>query len=205
MADPVVLRRAALADLAIDDHAGVEPAAVGVRMEEIPHLAKLNLRGEGEDPAFLAAAGEALGVPLPGTGAVARAGGLAVLWLGPDEWLVLADVGEEGALAARLGDALAGLHTSVVDVTDNWTEIRLAGARARDVLAKGCPIDLHPRAFGPERVAQSMIGAVDVILAETAEGPDGPVYAIMVRRSFAPFLWDWLADAGLEYGVAVGA
>ena len=126
----------------------VAPANPGVRLAEIAHEAKLNLRGD------------------------------------------LADFG-----------AAAGRHAAVTNVTDNWTVIALAGPKALDVLAKGCPLDLHPRAFPAGSVAQSMICQADVVL-HRADDVDGvPRLRIYVRRSFAQYLWDWLADAGLEYGV----
>ncbi|NNG06032.1 MAG: hypothetical protein HKM95_18270 [Inquilinus sp.] len=106
-------------------------------------------------------------------------------------------------LADRLIEALAGLHATAVDIGDGATTIRLAGPRARDVLAKGCPLDLHPRAFGPGRVAQSVIAQADAVIHQTADDGGGPVFEIHVRRSFAEYLWLWLADAALEFGLGV--
>jgi sarcosine oxidase subunit gamma len=133
---------------------------------------------------------------------VASGGGRAVLWLGPDEWLVVTPPGDAAALHAALAAALAGLRASATDVTDNYTTIRIAGPKARWVLAKGWPVDLHPRNFGPGRVAQSNLALCNVILRQV---DDAPGYEILVRPSFAKYLWDWLTDAALEVGCRVEA
>ena len=182
------------------------PADAGVRLSERPHRAKINLRGDGEDEAFRQAVAEAIGAALPTAANTAdNSGDVTVLWLGPDDWLVTAPPGAEGDLAARLAQAVDGRHAAVVDVTDNATTIRIAGPAARTVLAKGCPLDLHPRAFGPGRVAQSVVAQVEVILHQVVgdDGAAGPAFDLTVRRSFAEYLWQILADAGREYGVAV--
>src|SRR3546814_681853 len=157
---------------------------------------KLSLRGDPADRAFMAAAGNALDMVLPTEPDTTTAsGGVTALWLGPDEWLLTSAPGEETRLATRLREALADIHAAVVDVTETSTVIRLSGRWARDVLAKGCPLDLHPRAFGEGRVAQSLVGPVDVILHQA--GADR--YDLYVRRSFAEYLWRWLEDAALEF------
>ncbi|HET8728937.1 MAG TPA: sarcosine oxidase subunit gamma family protein [Alphaproteobacteria bacterium] len=196
-AAPPMTRRSALAALAIAPRADAD---AGVTLAEIPHTAKLNLRGDPTDRGFMTAVGKALDMVLPTEPNTATAsGGVTALWLGPDEWLLTAAPGEESALAAKLREALSGVHAAVIDVTENSTVLRLSGPRAGDVLAKGCPLDLHPSAFAPGRAAQSLIGPVDATIHQTAPG----VYEIYVRRSFAEYLWRWLEDAGAEYGVAV--
>ena len=76
----------------------------------------------------------------------------------------------------------------------------MAGAYARDVLAKGCPLDLHPREFKPGDCAQSHYAKASVLLYQA---DDAPTYHLTVARSFAEYLWLRLEDAGLEYGCAV--
>ena len=79
------------------------------------------------------------------------------------------------------------------------TVIRLAGAHARDTLAKGCPVDMHPRVFGPGQCAQTILARADMTIHQTADD----TYDIIVRRSFAEYVWTWLEDAAREYGIRV--
>ena len=92
------------------------------------------------------------------------------------------------------------MHTSVTDVTGGQTVITLRGPSARDVLAKGCPLDLHPLVFQPGDCAQTLLGKANVIIRCV---DDSPSYELIVRRSFADYAALWLHDAALEYGCAV--
>jgi sarcosine oxidase subunit gamma len=85
----------------------------------------------------------------------------------------------------------------VTDVSAQRTTLELSAPRARDVLAKGCSLDLHPRAFGPGRCAQTDLGRANVVLHQVDEGP---TYELLVAGSLAAYLAAWLADAMEEYG-----
>jgi sarcosine oxidase subunit gamma len=174
----------------------------GVVMAERPFTGKLVLRGDAADPAFLAAARNALGFDLPLAANTATGEGpSATLWLGPNEWLVTTAPSGEMSLAVGLKVALVGLHAALTDISDARTQIRLSGPNARDVLAKGCPIDLHPRVFGPGRVAQSVIARAGALIHQT---DDVPTYDIYVLASFAAYLCNWLTDSAAEYGLVIG-
>lgn len=164
-------------------------SAAGLRLAEIPFVRQVNLRMPAKGPAA-DAVGVELGTPLPvEPNTVARAGELSVLWLGPDEWLVVGG-GDEARLRAAVGTEPA----SVVDVSAQRTTIRVAGASARDLLAHGCSLDLHPSRFPAGRCAQTMLAQAPVILLSL---PDE--YRILVRASFARYLAEWLLDAAIEY------
>src|SRR5690606_37064153 len=111
---------------------------------EVPFRAQIGLRADAGGPAAGRIA-TALGAPLPGTvGEVVHAGGLRLLRLGPDEWLIIGARGDEERIRTGLASALDGDPGSVVDLSGHRTIIRLSGARAREVLNKGCSLDLHP-------------------------------------------------------------
>ena len=173
----------------------------GVELRERAFLGHLNLRGDPADQALLDAVEGVLGFGLPlEPNTVAGSGELAALWLGPDEWLVLTPPGQEAGHAEALRDALGDLFASVTDVTGGQTVINLRGVAVRDVLAKGCTLDLHPWAFGPGRCAQTLVAKAMVTVRQV---DDSPSFDLIVRRSFADYLAQWLADAAREYGLAV--
>lgn len=167
-------------DLRHSPLAGVAFAVPFVR--ELPFQSMVNLRATS------------FSLPLPGPNQVGALAGRDVLWLGPDEWLVVGPPGDAPAIEDVLRAAGA---SSVVDVSANRTTLSVAGPHARAVLAKGCSLDLHPRVFGPGRCAQTLLARAQVILRQVdAE----PTYHVLVRGSFAPYLADWLADATREFG-----
>ena len=190
------LRRSPLGHLADVFAAHSTTGERGVSLREIPFLAQLDLQLQPHGTAAQRI-GRALGAPLPTEpNTVAVAGRLRVLWLGPEEWLVVGPDGSAPATAAMLRAALEDEPGSVVDVSANRTTLELSGPAARQVLERGCALDLHPRAFAPGRCAQTLLSKVNVILHQV--DPE-PTYRLLVRGSFAQYLADWLLDATEEY------
>lgn len=170
-----------------------------VRLTSLGFETALNVRGRPGDGAFLRAVAGVLDLELPLTpNTTARGGDNRAFWLGPDEWLVMAPDGEAAALETRLRAACgADPWCSIVDVSDSTNGFVLAGPAARDVLAKGCPLDLDRRVFGPARCAQSVLAGTRILLAGSGQ-PDS--FELRVRNSFARYLVAWLRDAVHEFG-----
>jgi sarcosine oxidase subunit gamma len=165
-------------------------------------MGHINLRGRLSDPAFLKAVEVALEVVPPlDPNTVAEGPEIAALWLGPNEWLVLTPRYQQHKIAAALRSSLGDLFAAVTDVSGAQTVINIRGPRARDVLSKGCALDLHPRVFGPGHCAQTNLAKATAIIRQLDESPS---YDIVVRRSFADYLARWLTDAAREYGLVVG-
>ncbi|HZZ52587.1 MAG TPA: sarcosine oxidase subunit gamma family protein [Pseudonocardia sp.] len=158
-----------------------------VQAAEVPFLTSVNLRvGPGPAQPFEP------GLSLPTTpNAVVSRDDLAVLWLGPDEFLVVGHDGAGPELMTRLRVRTGGRWASAVDVSADRACVELRGAGVREVLEKGCPLDLHRRAFPPGRCAQTVLAKAQVILWRPAE----QVYRLLVRRSYAHYLAAWLSDS----------
>jgi len=147
------------------------------------------------------AAAEVLGLDaLPATPSTVVDGkDAAAIWFGPQEWLVTSTTRDGEALEAQLREAIAEHGGTAVDVSAQRTIVRLRGDHARDVLAKGCSLDLHPKVFGPGAAAQTMLGLAAVVLIPLDDNATD--YRIIVRSSFAGYLADWLIDAAEDFGV----
>jgi len=200
MADTYI-RQSPLAHLHLIARASAPAAKSGIRVSEETFTSQFVLRGDASDEAFLAAILDALGTSLPITPNTVSGGGDAgILWLGPDEWLVVGD--ESAGIAGELSSVVTGRHAAVSDVSESRTILNISGSRARDVMAKGCALDLHPRIFEMGQCAQTMLAQAHIILHQTSDAPE---YEVYVHRSFAEYLWAWLEDASAEYGLTVGA
>jgi sarcosine oxidase subunit gamma len=177
----------------------------GVRLGE-RRLGKIELRGDPGDRSFMAAVGRTVDLLLPSEpNTTAGRGDLTALWLGPDAWLLACPPDKVAAQVGALRKALADVHAAITDVSDGRVALRLAGPNARDVLAKGCPLDLHPRALAPDCCAQSLLAKASVLIHLLDDAQRGPTFDLYVGRSFAHYLWAWLDDAGREYGVQIEA
>ncbi len=189
-------RRSPLADY-VDRFAALSDSSNGtLAIRELPFMTQINFRTNPSVAEVIAGVQHQLGMTLPvEPNTVATTGDVSCLWLGPDEWMLVAPPDQRLTIEAALRSALGDHPGAIVDVSANRTVIELSGSSARDLLANGCAIDLHPRAFAPGRGAQTMLGKAQVIIHQTA---DTPAFQIYGRASFATYLADWLLDAASE-------
>jgi sarcosine oxidase, subunit gamma len=198
MAD-IYLRQSALAPLHLLAQAREPVENTGLTIGERGFRAQWVVRGDADNEILAKAVKEVTGSDLPTTPNTSSSTGyIDILWQGPDEWLVVAPDGSDAG--PRLADACQDIHVAVTDVSESRTLVVLAGDHARDVLAKGCALDLHPRSFATGQCAQSMLGHIHIILHQKSDAPEYDVY---VHRSFAESLWMWLEDAAAEYNPAI--
>ncbi|QTO50219.1 sarcosine oxidase subunit gamma [Burkholderia latens] len=162
-------------------------------LRERAFLDLVNVRGELSDPAFVSAFERVVGCLPPSVpNTVARGAEYDVLWLGPDEWLVRSNGPvQAGVLEARLAEAVQGSYAAAVDVGSGYTVVEVTGERVRDVIARGCPLDLHPRVFKQGQCAQSHYFKSPITLIATGDD----TFEIVVRRSFADYFVRIMLDA----------
>jgi sarcosine oxidase subunit gamma len=202
MSDPI-RRESPLARFKLEARATHFPGNAGVIARERPFLGHINLRGDAQDPRFVGAVSDVLGDGLPiVANTVADMRGITMYWLGPDEWLIVTPDERRAAIERELRRSLAALRVAVTDVSGGQTLLQLHGAKVRDVLAKGCPIDLHPRAFSIGQCAQSHLAKAPILIGQIQ---NQPYFELTFRRSFADYLWSWLTTAAAEYGLEVAA
>ncbi|SFU96355.1 sarcosine oxidase subunit gamma [Halomonas korlensis] len=147
---------------------------------------------------------QVLGFGLPGrpNGLTRDASGeRSIQWLSPDEWLVIVPGGEEFALEGKLRKALGEAHYAIVDASGGQTLIELEGEMARELLMKSTPYDVHPDAFPVGKGVTTVFAKATVILRR----PDEQRWELVLRRSFADYLYRWILDAGAEYAIGVEA
>lgn len=176
-----------------DRAAELDRLPAGIRITEVPFLTQLTLR---VDPGGQAAAAVArvLGTTLPTSPCTyVSAGEVDVLWLGPDEWLVVASPRARERLCGSLRAAIG----SVTDVSAQRTTLSLSGPLTREVLARGCAIDLHPRVSPAGTCVQTLLAQATVILL--VRDSVGPEVRLLVGSSFASYVASWLIDACTEY------
>lgn len=218
------LRRSPASHLAREMAQGSVSGERGVTLKELPFLTMVGIRVAPGSPAAQAITDIAgVGLPTACGQVTGTTGEVSVIWLGPDEFLLVTDDRitdvpgldtrsdrEPGALATLaahpLAQKLAAVLTErdlpghVMDLSANRTTLELSGPSARAVLEKGCHVDLHPRSFGPGTAVSTLLGPVPVVLWQTGE----QTYRLLPRASFADYTVRWLLDAMREFsGVEV--
>jgi sarcosine oxidase subunit gamma len=148
-------------------------------------------------PAAIAKAGQAFGVALPEAACAANsAGERAALWLGPDEWLLLAPSQQRDAIEDDFRETLGALPYSLVDVGERQIALTLEGPQAAVLLNCGCPLDFDEIPVG--FCSRTVLGKAENVLWRLA--PER--FHIEVWRSFASYVRLLLAEAGREFGLA---
>jgi methylglutamate dehydrogenase subunit D len=151
---------------------------------------------KGHHPSLADAVRSTFGVELPGTPRRVVGRGIAFIWSGPGQWLAHIEPAPAAGMETVLAP-LAGMG-AIVDQSHGCTVLRLTGPRVRDALAKGFPIDLHPRAFEPGDTAVMAVARIGVQLWQN---DDAPTYEMAVARGFTLSFWHWLEASAAEYGI----
>lgn len=214
MVEGSLIPQPAFAGIATPDRFGRQGGTAGVTAREVTGcgLASIGVR-RGQGDAFAAAARGSFGLDLTAASARPRrvvSRDLALIWSGPDQWLAMATPQPPQGMEALLAPAL-GAHSAIVDQSHARLILRLSGPRIRDTFAKGLPIDLDPRVFGPGDAALSQIAHIGVQIwqldaASNGTGGDGsPTYELAAPRGFAGSLWHWLLSSAAEFGLELTA
>jgi sarcosine oxidase subunit gamma len=140
------------------------------------------------------------GLPLPGPLARSGAGRIAFVWTAPNQWLAISEAAEPASFEASLRVELSPL-ASIANQSDGRVIVRVSGAKARDMLAKAVPLDLHANAFKPGAAASTTVGHIGVTFWKLDELPS---YEFAVFRSFAAAFWNYLTESAAEFGVSLG-
>ena len=192
--DAMLPGRNALAGRARMNAAAPDGGKAGLRVKEVAHTGKINIRGT-KSIAKVIWNHTGCDFP-PANNMVSSAGARHIVWLGPDEALLLCEAGMERDLRRKISADLADQHFAATNVTDALCVLQVAGPDVRAVLAKGCALDLHPKKFVPGQCAQTMLVHAGVTIIATDEN----CFLLICRTSFAAYMLDWLQDAALEFG-----
>lgn len=172
--------------------------ATGLTIAELTIATAWNIQGDPTRPDFVEEARRLFDVVLPTrANTTARSAALTALWLGPKSWLLAAGGASPLTDFFAKRDALNQQGGGLFDVSASRTAWAIAGPRAATVLAKGCPLDFHPRAFAAGACAQSVYGQVNVLVEKRDETP---TFTLMVGRSFARDVGRALGVVAVQYG-----
>ncbi len=165
------------------------PANLSIGLREITGHGMIDLRGDGKDKKFLAAAKAVLGFDLPKMPrSTAAWGDLKALWLSVDQWLILCPLDKADDLLASLRKQLGGIHSLAVNVSDMRAILRVEGEGAREVLLKGTSLDLLSDDYSAGTCRRMRFAEIAALLDVVEDN----VFDIYVFRSYADYAWDFL-------------
>jgi sarcosine oxidase, subunit gamma len=182
-----------------------EATGLAISMREISGRGMIDIRGLTTDRKFMTAVKNVLGFDLPKQPrTTATWGDMKCLWLSIDQWLLLCPVDKAEALVAKLNDALKGIHSLIVNVSDMRAVIRLEGEHVRTTVMKGTSIDLTDGDYPPGTVRRMRFAEIAALLHIVEDN----VIDIYVFRSYADYTWEFIMKAarkGAEVKLFKGA
>lgn len=177
------------------------PSAGGIHFREHKLLGHLTLRCNAANADQLAAVERVLGVGLPLQPLTSNeSGDYSIRWLSPDEWLILVPGLETFEIETKFRDEMPG-HYSLVNSSGGSTVLELSGENVVELLQKATPIDLHLSVFPVGKVVSTLFAKSTTTIRRTGEQR----FELVVRRSFSDYIWLWIQDASLEYGLVIEA
>ena len=168
----------------------------GISIEEIPFVGKINLRGKSNDKDFLSNAGSVLEILLPlEPNTKIENKKFQVIWLSPNEWLINFfnnDIFNEKL--NNLKNKLNPEKTSVTDISENKTVIRIGGDNVDELLRKFMVLDIETVLEDNSRVAQTIFVKIPILIIRNFQKEQMLCYDIHVNRSHTNYLTKLLLD-----------
>ncbi|KGT72981.1 hypothetical protein MA20_47115 [Bradyrhizobium japonicum] len=176
--------------------AGGKPSVIATTLEDMGFATLVTPSGSAD---LGRATKQMIGLDLPQKGAIAQSHTHALAWAGAAQWLL---IGRQRAGFTNLLQEFSN-HAAVSDQSHGRAAMRISGERVRQVLAKGSMVDLHPSVFPVGATALTIFAHINVQLWRADDGPDGPVFEILVPRSMATSFWSWFTSSAGEFGCQV--
>jgi len=151
----------------------------------------ISLRGDLADQTLRASCTTLTDAAFPEKGKASFQDDNGLLWMSPDEVLILLPHDAVAKALAVLAAALEGQHHQATNLSDARALMTVQGPFAREVVAKLAPIDLHPDSFAVGDFRRSRLGQV----AAAVWMQNDDTLGVICFRSVAGYTFDLLADA----------
>ena len=168
----------------------------GIKFREIPFVQKLNIRGDSNNKNFMSQNGKVLQTVIPTKpNTYTDNGKLKILWLGPNEWLIVKErENSEKDLISKLEDISNHEGSSITDVSDSRTIIRISGKKLYTLLSKFLVIDLDNNLSNESSVVQTLFVKVPIIIVRNRNNKEEIEIDLYTNISHANYVYNLLVD-----------
>ena len=164
-----------------------------IKIQELPYVDKINLRLDPNNNDYMSICGKILGAVLPTKpNTYVQNEKVKIIWLGPDEWMVIND--QENELFIKLKNELGDLEASVTNISENRTIIRLSGKKIITLLSKFLVLDLEKNLGNQSSCAQTFFVKVPILLIRNNDNNQIPVIDIFTNRSHTNYIYNLIVD-----------
>ena len=184
----ILKRNSVLEDLKIEKN--------GISIEELPFVNKINLRGNTKDRVFMSNTGSVLDILIPTEpNTKIENKNLQVIWLSPNEWLLNFIYNENFTrIFENLSNKLNPENTSITDISESKTIIRVEGINTTELLRKFLILDIDSILNSNSKVAQTIFVKVPILIVRNHNAQETQSFDIHLNRSHTNYLKDLLLD-----------
>ena len=168
----------------------------GFNFQELSNVYKINLRGNTGDKDFITNVEKILYTPLPTKPNTSNSNDkLKIIWLSPNEWLIeIYKTKDFEKISSDFKNSLNSNNTSVTDITENRTILKLNGVHLYKLLSKFMIIDLDKTLNEDTSVAQTIFIKVPVLIIRNHKANEEQCIYLHVNRSHTQYIIDLLID-----------
>jgi len=116
-----------------------------------------------------------------------------ILWNAPRTWLVISFKED---IINVLNEACNDKNFAITDISHSRAVIQIKGLQAKEVLKKGCPINLNK--FEKNNCAGTVFHGITIVIDLVDNNPD--TFHLLTLRSFGESFYHHITDACLEFG-----
>ena len=116
-----------------------------------------------------------------------------ILWNAPRTWIV---VSVKGDILENINKIFDSKNFAVTDISHSRAIIQIKGQNAREVLKKGCPLNLNE--FKKNNCAGSVFNGINILVDFVDDNSD--IINILTLRSFGETFYHHITDSALEFG-----
>ena len=118
-----------------------------------------------------------------------------ILWNAPRTWLIISS---KKNIFSAIEDKFDNKNFAVTDISHSRAVIQIKGLKAKEVLKKGCPININE--IQVNNCAGTVFNGITVVVDFVNSNPD--TFNLLALRSFGETFYHHITDAALEFGYA---
>ena len=120
---------------------------------------------------------------------------IRILWNAPRAWLVISS---KKNIVSTIKDKFDDKNFAVTDISHSRAVIQIKGLQAKEVLKKGCPININE--IQVNNCAGTVFNGITIVVDFVNNNPD--TFNLLALRSFGETFYHHITDAALEFGYA---
>jgi sarcosine oxidase subunit gamma len=116
-----------------------------------------------------------------------------ILWSAPNTWLVIS---RKENIIEIINEKCNSENFAITDISHSRAVIQIKGPGTKEVLKKGCPLNLHE--FEKNNCAGTVFHGITIVVDFIDNNPD--TFNLLTLRSFGESFYHHITDAALESG-----